>query len=131
MDIVIPDDYPPMYATADQVDLRRLAPYGTVTLHTTRAADPPELFDGIRTADVLINVRAYTLLDAEAFDRASGLKMISILGTGTDNVDLAGARSRGITVTNTPAVGAPSVAELTLGLMLATTRAIPISDSRL
>jgi phosphoglycerate dehydrogenase-like enzyme len=56
--------------------------------------------------------------------------MVSILGTGTDNVDLEAARRRGITVTNTPGVGAPSVAELTLGLILAVTRSIPISDTR-
>ena len=39
MDIVIPDDYPPTYASLEQVDLRRLAAHGTVSLHTTRAAD--------------------------------------------------------------------------------------------
>jgi phosphoglycerate dehydrogenase-like enzyme len=80
---------------------------------------------------VIINVRAYTSLDEEAFAQAQRLKMVSILGTGTDNVDLAAAARRGITVTNTPAVGAPSVAELTIGLMLAAVRSIPISDARL
>jgi len=35
-----------------------------------------------------------------------------------------------VTVTNTPGVGAPSDAELTIALMLAVTRAIPLSDSR-
>src|SRR5712691_9935366 len=65
------------------------------------------------------------------FSHAPALKMVSILGAGTDNVDLDAARRRGIIVTNTPAVGAPSVAELTLGLMLAVTRSIPISDVRL
>ena len=44
MQIVIPDDYPPTYASLEQPDLRRLAPYGTVVLHTTRAADRAELF---------------------------------------------------------------------------------------
>jgi phosphoglycerate dehydrogenase-like enzyme len=130
MDIVIPDDFPPTYASLDQVDLRRLAPFGTVTLHTTRAADRAELFSRIASADVLINVRAYTSLDDEAFSHAPNLKLVSILGTGTDNVDLAAASRRGVRVTNTPGVGAPSVAELTLGLMLAVTRAIPLSDAR-
>jgi len=129
--IVIPDDYPPTYATLDQPDLQRLAPYGTVELHTTRAADRPELFGRIATAEVLINVRAYTALDDEAFAAAPRLKLVSILGTGTDNVDLHSAQRRGITVTNTPGVGAPSVAELTFGLLLAVTRAIPLSDARL
>jgi D-3-phosphoglycerate dehydrogenase len=99
-------------------------------LHTTRAADRAELFDRLADAEVIINVRAYTALDDEAFEHSPRLKMVSILGTGTDNVDLVAARRRGITVTNTPAVGAPSVAELTLALILATVRAIPISDSR-
>jgi phosphoglycerate dehydrogenase-like enzyme len=130
MDIVIPDDYPPMYATLDQSDLIRLAPYGMVRLHTSRAADRDELFARLTNADAVINVRAYTVFDDELFERASKLKLISILGTGTDNVDLAAARRRGVTVTNTPAVGAPSVAELTLGLILATVRAIPLSDVR-
>jgi phosphoglycerate dehydrogenase-like enzyme len=131
MHIVIPDDYPPTYASLDQPDLRRLAPYGMVELHSTRAADRGELFSRIATAEVLINVRAYTVLDDEAFALAPQLKLVSILGTGTDNVDLVAAKRRGITVTNTPGVGAPSVAELTLGLVLAVTRAIPVSDTRL
>src|SRR5207244_7603453 len=82
-------------------------------------------------AEVLINVRAYTALDDEAFSHAPRLRMVSILGTGTDNVDLTAATRRGLTVTNTPGVGAPSVAELTIGLMVALARAIPLSDARL
>lgn len=130
MRIVIPDDYPPAYGSLDQPDLRRLAPYGTVEIHTTRAADRAELFARIATAEAVINVRSYTLLDDEAFAAAPHLKLVSILGTGTDNVDLAAAKRRGITVTNTPGVGAPSVAELTIGLILAVTRGIPVSDVR-
>jgi D-3-phosphoglycerate dehydrogenase len=76
-------------------------------------------------------VRAYTALDDEALSHAPALKVVSILGTGTDNVDLEAAKRRGITVTNTPGVGAPSVAELTIGLMFGLVRSIPISDARL
>ena len=131
MHIVIPDDYPPTYASLEQVDLRRLVPYGTVQLHTSRATDRAELFERIAPAEVIINVRAYTVLDDEAFAHAPRLKMVSILGTGTDNVDLEAATRRAITVTNTPGVGAPSVAEMTIGLMLGLVRSIPISDKRL
>src|SRR5918912_2791005 len=130
MDMVIPDDFPPTYASLDQPDLVRLRPYGAVKLHTTRAAERSELFERIEPADVLINVRAYTALDDEALAHAPRLRLVSILGTGTDNVDLTAATRRGITVTNTPGVGAPSVAELTIGLMLALVRAIPLSDAR-
>ena len=131
MYIVVPDDFPPTYASLEQPDLVRLKPFGEVVLHTTRAADRAELFERIGQAEVLINVRAYTLLDDEALSHAPRLRLISILGTGTDNVDLAAARQRGVVVTNTPGVGAPSVAELTLGLILAVTRGIPLSDARL
>ena len=130
MDIVVPDDFPPTYGSLDQVDLRRLEPFGTVCLYTSRAPDLAELFERLAPAEVSINVRAYTALDAEALARAPKLKLISILGTGTDNVDLVTARQRDVTVTNTPGVGAPSVAELTLGLMLAVTKSIPLSDQR-
>jgi phosphoglycerate dehydrogenase-like enzyme len=130
MEIVVPDDYPPTYGSLEQEDLRRLAGYGSVRLHTTRAADRSEVFERLASAEVAINVRAYTAFDAELLKRATKLRLISILGTGSDNVDLAAARQRGVTVTNTPGVGAPSVAELTLGLILAVTRAIPLSDAR-
>lgn len=119
-----------MYGSAEHADLQRLTAYGSVRIYTSRAADRAELFARIADAEVIINVRAYTALDAEALQHAPKLKLISILGTGTDNVDLAAARERGVTVANTPAVGAPSVAELTVGLMLAVTKAIPVSNQR-
>lgn len=128
--IVIPDDYPIAYGGPEQEDLRRLAPYGAVRVHSTRFADRAEFFDRIAAADIAINVRAYSLFDDEALARAPKLRLISILGTGTDNVDLEAASRRGVAVTNTPGVGAPSVAELALGLMLAAARAIPVSDAR-
>jgi phosphoglycerate dehydrogenase-like enzyme len=116
MHIVIPDDAPPAYGSLEQADLLRLAAFGTIALHTTRAADRAELFARLAPAEAVINVRALTSLDAEALDHAPRLKLISVMGTGTDNI--------------APAVGARSVAELTLGLLLAVSRAIPLSDRR-
>lgn len=130
MKIVVPDDFPPTYGSLEQTDLTRLASYGEVRLHTSRASDRAELFERIADAEALINVRAYTALDDEALAHAPRLKLISILGTGTDNVDLGAAHARDVTVTNTPGVGAPSVAEHTIGLMLAVVRGIPASDRR-
>jgi phosphoglycerate dehydrogenase-like enzyme len=129
--VVVPDDHPPTYGGPKQADLARLAAHAQVTVHTTRATERGELFQRLAPADAIINVRAYTLLDDEAFSFAPRLKIVSILGTGTDNVDLGAASRRGIVVTNTPGVGAPSVAELTIGLMLAVARSIPVSDVRL
>jgi D-3-phosphoglycerate dehydrogenase len=129
--VVVPDDFPPTYADLDQPDLARLRPRADVRLYTTRAADRAELFARIAPAEALINVRAYTVLDEEAFAHAPLLRLVSVLGTGTDNVDLAAATRRRIVVTNTPGVGALSVAELALGLILSVARAIPLSEARL
>jgi D-3-phosphoglycerate dehydrogenase len=53
--------------------------------------------------------------------------VISRYGVGVDNVDLATAREKGITVTNTPGANSASVAELTIGLILSLARHIPES----
>lgn len=47
------------------------------------------------------------------------LELISKIGTGVDTIDLEAARDLGIPVTHTPGINALSVAEHTLGLLLA------------
>lgn len=59
------------------------------------------------------------------------LKVISRCGTGLDSVDLAAAKRHNVAVFNTPEAPAQAVAELTLGLMLATLRQIGLIDRKL
>ena len=54
------------------------------------------------------------------------LEVISVFGVGTDSVDLAAARERNIPVSNTPDIIADEVADLAIGLMLASARQILI-----
>jgi D-3-phosphoglycerate dehydrogenase len=56
------------------------------------------------------------------------LGLISVWGTGTDNVDLEAAAKLGVTVTNTPGANALSVAEHTMAVLLALVRQIPLLD---
>jgi hydroxypyruvate reductase len=56
------------------------------------------------------------------------LEIIACFGVGTDGIDLAAARERAIAVTNTPGVIADDVADLAIGLMLASARQIPAAD---
>ena len=56
------------------------------------------------------------------------LEIISCMGIGVDKVDLAGARARGIPVTNTPDVVTEDTADIALGLMLAVERHIAEGD---
>jgi len=56
------------------------------------------------------------------------LKVISRYGAGYDRVDVEAATKRGIAVTTTPGANAESVADLTMGLMIAVARQIPLLD---
>jgi D-3-phosphoglycerate dehydrogenase len=71
---------------------------------------------------VAINIRAHARFTDGVFAGCSQLKMVSIWGTGTDNIDLDAAGRRGLTICNTPGVNAFAVAEHALALMLATGR---------
>lgn len=68
-------------------------------------------------------------LTERVLKKAEGLKAISRLGVGMDNVDLAAARALNISVTNTPDAPSRAVAELAVGLMIAFLRKIPASDA--
>jgi D-3-phosphoglycerate dehydrogenase len=65
------------------------------------------------------------VIDQKALASADRLKIIARYGVGVDNVDLPAAREKGIVVTNTPGANSVSVAELTVGLILALARQIP------
>jgi len=67
-------------------------------------------------------------LNAGVLAKAPRLKVISRVGTGTDNVDLGAAKERGIPVFNTPDAHVDAVAELVLGGTLAVLRKLGESD---
>jgi D-3-phosphoglycerate dehydrogenase len=124
---VVPDDFPP--ALTGSAAEPRLRAIGNVTVHTERGADQEaELIRRIGDAEVVINIRAHARFTEGVLAGCPRLRLISIWGTGTDNVDLPACRARGVAVTNTPGVNAHAVAEHTLALMLAITRRIPAMD---
>jgi glycerate dehydrogenase len=58
------------------------------------------------------------LLPAPILEQLPQLRYVGILATGTNNVDLAAARARGITVTNVPAYSSAAVVQHTFALLL-------------
>ena len=69
-------------------------------------------------------VRSRTKVRAPLIDLAPNLKVIVRGGVGLDTIDADYARSKGITVMNTPLSSSASVAELVIGYMFALARSI-------
>ena len=78
---------------------------------------PPELIEA-RAASAGIVLTNKTVLSRESLARLAALQYIGVLATGTNVVDLAAARERGVPVTNIPAYGTRSVAQATFALLL-------------
>jgi D-3-phosphoglycerate dehydrogenase len=74
-------------------------------------------------------VRSRTKVRAALIDACPNLKVIVRGGIGLDTIDTDYARSKGITVMNTPKASSASVAELTIGFMFAMARQIPTTTS--
>lgn len=73
-------------------------------------------------------VRNQTQVTRELIAAGISLQIIGRAGVGLDNVDLQAATEHGIVVAFTPEQNANSVAELTIGLILALARKIPAAD---
>jgi D-3-phosphoglycerate dehydrogenase len=70
-------------------------------------------------------VRSRTKVREPLIDRAENMEVIIRAGVGLDNIDVDYAESKGIAVRNTPAASSNSVAELTVGYLLALVRHLP------
>lgn len=127
MKVIIPDDCPSVLATSPAFETLRK--HAEVQHFDTLPGSPERLIERIREAEIVINIRSSSKFTEETFAACPHLRLLSIWGTGTDNVDLAAARRHGVTVTNTPGVSALSVAEHALALMLAVARQIPGQDA--
>ncbi|WP_204127811.1 2-hydroxyacid dehydrogenase [Pseudomonas ogarae] len=77
---------------------------------------PEQVIERLKGATVAITNKI--VIDAQAMAASPELKLILISATGTNNVDLAAARSHGITVCNCQGYGTPSVAQHTIMLLL-------------
>jgi glyoxylate reductase len=83
-----------------------------------------QLVAAVKQADVLVPT-VTDRIDAAVLAQASpNLKLIASFGTGVDHIDLATARQRGITVTNTPGVLTEDTADMTMALILAVARRV-------
>jgi D-3-phosphoglycerate dehydrogenase len=98
----------------------RTNPYG-------RRIQPEEVVElGGECRGLVAGVEIYA---AETMAQLPNLRCISRCGVGIDNIDLAEAERRGISVLNTPDEPITAVAELTLTMILALLRQLPRVDT--
>ena len=81
-----------------------------------------QLAEAAKTADVLVPTVTDHIDRAGLSQSGERLKLIANFGNGVDNIDVATAVQRGITVTNTPGVLTEDTADMTMALILAVPR---------
>ena len=81
-----------------------------------------ELAEAMRTADVLVPTVTDEINEDLIKQAGPQLKLIAQFGNGVDNIDVAAAHARGITITNTPRVLTEDTADMTMALILAVPR---------
>ena len=81
-----------------------------------------QLAEAVRTADILVPTVSDQITADILNQPEARLKLIAHFGNGVDNIDVAAAHARGITVTNTPKVLTEDTADMTMALLLAVPR---------
>lgn len=117
MKVVILDAY-----TANPGDLSwgPVEAVGPCTIHDRTAAG--ELLARAAGAEALVTNK--TLLDRDTIAALPALRVISVLATGYNVVDVAAARDRGIAVCNVPEYATPNTAQATWALILELTNRV-------
>ncbi|MGH9660061.1 MAG: 2-hydroxyacid dehydrogenase, partial [Bryobacteraceae bacterium] len=126
--IVIPDDSPPVMGPSRAY--AKLLERTEVQYYDSLPGTEERLIERIVGAEVVLNIRSSCRFTERVFAACPQMRLLSLWGTGTDNVDLAAAARSGVTVTNTPGVSAPSIAEHSLALMLAAARSVARLDAK-
>jgi D-3-phosphoglycerate dehydrogenase len=90
---------------------------------------PEELTRDIDQFQILVT--QFAPLSRQVLQRAERVRVIGVLRTGVENVDVPCATERGITVLNTPGRNARAVAECTIGMILSEVRNIARAHSHL
>jgi len=93
-----------------------------------QAADKQKLLAEVGPRIRAMQASGLARVDAALIDALPRLELISSFGVGYDSIDVAAAKARNVIVTNTPDVLNDCVADLTLGLMIATARRLAFGD---
>jgi lactate dehydrogenase-like 2-hydroxyacid dehydrogenase len=96
--------------------------------HFINPATAAELTDACRQADCLLVPASFPEINAPMLRQLSHIKLIQTVGAGYDLIDCKAAAELGIPVANVPGANANSVAEFTVGLVIALQRQLLTAD---
>ncbi len=108
----------------DAIETRMMELFDARLNHDDKAFTQGQLIDAVKQADVLVPTVTDRIDGGVLAHSNPNLRLIASFGTGVDHIDLAAARGRGITVTNTPGVLTEDTADMTMALILAVPRRI-------
>jgi len=106
----------------DSIETRMMELFDVRLNLTDEPMNKADLIEAVKTADVLVPTLTDRIDAAILSQAGENLRLIANYGTGVDHIDLASARQRGITVTNTPDVLTEDTADMTMALILAVPR---------
>ncbi len=106
----------------DSVELRMRELFDARLNPEDKPMTPAQLAEAVKTADVLVPTVTDKIDAALLAKSGEQLRLIAQFGNGVDNIDVATANQRGITVTNTPGVLTEDTADMTMALILAVPR---------
>ena len=108
----------------DAIETRMMELFDARLNDTDTPFTQARLIEAVKQADVLVPT-VTDRIDTGVLAHANpNLRLIASFGTGVDHIDLAAARGRGITITNTPGVLTEDTADMTMALILAVPRRI-------
>jgi glyoxylate reductase len=110
-------------------DARRIIPVDVEVEYneTNRPLPKADLIRRLRDKDGLI-CHIISTIDDDVLAAAPGLKVVSNVAVGYNNIDVAAARRRGVVVTNTPDVLTETTADFAWALLMAAARRIVEAD---
>ena len=100
---------------------------GIDVINAPGALDQDELIDALSGVEIL-GVRSKTQVSAQVLDAAPSLIAVGAFSIGTNNIDLAHAAQRGVTVFNAPFSNTRSVVELAICEIISLTRRLPLHN---
>ncbi|MGD0334796.1 MAG: D-glycerate dehydrogenase [Xanthobacteraceae bacterium] len=106
----------------DSVETRMCELFDTRLNLDDKPMSQAELVEAVKVADVIVPTVTDQIDRSVLSHSGEQLRLIANFGNGVDNIDVATALQRGITVTNTPGVLTEDTADMTMALILAVPR---------